>query len=136
MPKYQTKHMPVDDEPYIVYGGEDEYCITGIDVKPLSISVAQGSTALLYAKVFGNRSLNEDKDPYVFSKWVLTGSSVTIEDGTYIEDLGKMKTIANYTYTGRLHVDASQATNKKLYAWAVAENGMMSLPIDITITSS
>ena len=121
MPEYKTKHMPVDDYPYISYTSQPDGTpdlITGVTVAPLSASIAQSGNATFMASVVGSGNFSDAVT------WKLTvESGGTLATGTAIDG------------TGKLTIGAAQATNKKLYVSAVAANGIASVPAVVTVTS-
>lgn len=121
MPKYKTKHMPVDDYPYISYTSQPDGTpdlITGVTVAPLSISVAKSGNTTFTANVVGSGNFSEAVT------WKLAvESGGTLATGTAIDG------------TGKLTVGATQATTKKLYVSAVTANGIASVPAVVTVTS-
>lgn len=121
MPEYKTKHMPVDDYPYISYTSQPDGTpdlITGVTVAPLTASVAQNGNTNFVASVVGSGNFS---DAVTWRLDVESGG--TLATGTAINGSGK------------LTVGATQATNKKLYVSAVTANGIVSVPAVVTVTS-
>lgn len=119
MAEYTTKHMPVDDKPYLVYAGTKSNVpdmVTVIEIQATK-SLAQGAnyTFPVTMKGVGNY------DSAV--TWTLeVESGGTIASGTSLSDAGKL-TLA-----------AGQATNKKLYVTATSVDGQSST-CTVTVTS-
>ena len=119
MPKYITKHMPVDDAPYIVYASTDTNVpdiANSISIESTK-SVAQGANYTFPVTQTGVG--NYDKTV----TWLLSvESGGTIASGTSLSQAGK------------LTVAAGQATNKKLYVTVTDAYGMSSTST-VTVTS-
>ena len=119
MPKYITKHMPVDDQPFIVYAGNTDNVPdiqTSISIESTK-SVAQG----------GN---------YTFP---VTLSGVGNPDSTVtwsldVESGGTIASGTSLTQAGKLTVAAGQATTKALYVTASDAYGHSST-CTVTVTS-
>ena len=121
MAKYKTKHMPVDDAPYIVYTSQPDGTpdvITGVTVSPLTASVAQSGNTTFAAKVVGSGEFSEAVT------W-----AVAVESG------GTLATGTAITSAGKLTVGATQSTSYKLYVTASTANGIESAPAVVTVTS-
>lgn len=121
MGDFKTKHMPVDDYPYLVYTSSPEGNLdrpTSVEVLPASASVAQSGTQTFAAYVAGEGDISQSVT------W-----SLEVESG------GTIKTGTAISSAGVLTVTATQATTKKLYVTATAENGVKSAPAVITVTS-
>ena len=119
MPKYITKHMPVDDAPYIVYASTDANVpdiANSISIEATK-SVAQGANYTFPVTQTGVG--NYDK--------TLTWS-LSVESG------GTIKSGTTLTQAGKLTVDAAQATTKKLYVTVTDAYGMSSTST-VTVTS-
>ena len=146
MDDYKTKHMPVDDAPYIAYSGEMDKQVIAIfadvaDPIPNASSVEQGSSdTILFAKVFVLGDLPNNDAGNIGVSWVVrTVLGGTLSDDTFIKPLsrtgyGTNKETANYVQRGELHVGADQATSKKLVIWAEAPNGVKSNVITLIVT--
>ena len=111
----------IDAKPFLVYtstpdGSLDE--ATGATVSPLTASVAQGGNTTFKAKVVGIGKYDESV------AW-----SVAVESG------GTLKSGTTINSSGKLTVDAAQATSKKLYVTATTGNGIESVPATVTVTS-
>ena len=119
MAKYKTKHMPVDDQPYIVYASAQDNVpdiTTGISIASTK-SIAQGGNYTFPATVSGIGNFDATVT------WSLSvESGGTIADGTTLDQ------------TGKLTVAAAQATTKKLYVTATASEGQSS-KCTVTVTS-
>lgn len=121
MAKYKTKHMPVDDMPYISYTSQPDGTpdvITGVTIAPLSTSVAQSGNTTFTAKVVGSGAFDDSVT------W-----AVAVESG------GTLATGTAISSAGKLTVGAAQATNKKLYVTATTANGIESVAAVVTVTS-
>ena len=119
MAKYLTKHSPVDDNPYIVYGSTQNDVpdmVTYIAIEQTK-SVAQGAN---YTFPVTMQGVGEYDDTV---KW-----SLAVESG------GTIKSGTTLTQAGKLTVDAAQATSKKLYVTATASTGQAST-CTVTVTS-
>lgn len=119
MAKYKTKHMPVDDYPYIVYASTPNNApdiTTGISIEATK-SVAQGANYTFPVTVEGTGNYDAT---VVWSLAVESGG--TIASGTSL------------TQAGKLTVAAGQATTKALYVTATAANGQSST-CTVTVTS-
>ena len=119
MAKYLTKHMPVDDAPYIVYASTQNNApdiTTDISIEATK-SVAQGANYTFPVTVEGTGNYD---GTVVWSLAVESGG--TIKSGTTL------------TQAGKLTVDAAQATTKKLYVTATASGGQSST-CTVTVTS-
>ena len=119
MAKYKTKHMPVDDQPYIVYASTTDNApdiTTGISIASTK-SIAQGGNYTFPATISGIGNFSNEV------VWTLSvESGGTIADGTTLDQ------------TGKLTVAAAQATAKKLYVTATAAQGQSS-KCTVTVTS-
>ena len=116
---YITKHQPVDDNPYIVYAeqaGNVPDMVTYIAIESTK-SVAQGAN---YTFPVTMQGVGDYDDTVTWSLSVESGG--TIKSGTTL------------TQAGKLTVDASQATSKKLYVTATASTGQSST-CTVTVTS-
>ena len=121
MAKYKTKHMPVDDMPYISYTSQQDGTpdlVTGVTISPLTASVAQSGNTTFTAKVVGSGDYSSAVT------W-----AVAVESG------GTLATGTAISTAGKLSVGAAQATNKKLYVTATTENGIESVAAVVTVTS-
>lgn len=121
MAQYKTKHMPVDDYPYLVYTSSPDGDLnrpTSVEVLPTSASVAQSGTQTFAAYVAGEGDISQ---------------SVTW--GLEVESGGTIKSGTAISSAGVLTVAATQATTKKLYVTATASNGVKSAPAVVTVTS-
>lgn len=119
MPKYITKHMPVDDQPFIVYAGNMDNVPdiqTSISIESTK-SVAQGGNYTFPVTLVGVG------DPDSTVTW-----SLSVESG------GTIKSGTTLTQSGKLTVDAAQATTKKLYVTATDAYGHSS-KCTVTVTS-
>lgn len=119
MAKYLTKHMPVDDYPFIVYASAPDNVpdiTTDISIEATK-SVAKGANYTFPVTVEG---VGNYDDTVVWSLSVESGG--TIASGTSL------------TQEGKLTVAAGQATAKKLYVTATAANGQTST-CTVTVTS-
>lgn len=119
MADYITKHMPVDDYPYIVYASTSNNVpdvTTSISIEATK-SVAQGANYTFPMTLEGTGNY----DATVV--W-----SLSVESG------GTIKSGTTLTQAGKLTVDAAQATTKKLYVTATAANGQSST-CTVTVTS-
>lgn len=119
MPKYITKHMPVDDQPFIVYAGNMDNVPdiqTSISIESTK-SVAQGGNYTFPVTLVGVG------DPDSTVTW-----SLDVESG------GTIKSGTTLTQAGKLTVDAAQATTKKLYVTAADAYGHSS-KCTVTVTS-
>lgn len=119
MPKYITKHMPVDDQPFIVYAGNMDNVPdiqTSISIESTK-SVAQGGNYTFPVTLVGVG------DPDSTVTW-----SLSVESG------GTIKSGTTLTQVGKLTVDAAQATTKKLYVTAADAYGHSS-KCTVTVTS-
>ena len=120
MPKYLTKHSPVDDQPFIVYAGNTDNVPdiqTSISIESTK-SIAQGGNYTFPVTRSGVG------DPNATVTW-----SLDVESG------GTIKSGTTLTQAGKLTVDASQATGKKLYVTASDAYGHSS-KCTVTVTSS
>lgn len=120
MADYITKHMPVDDCPYIVYASTPDNVpdiTTGISIEATK-SIAKGTNYTFPVTVQGTGNFDSN---VVWSLDVESGG--TIASGTKIEQNGK------------LTVAAGQGTSKALYVTATAANGQTST-CTVTVTSS
>lgn len=119
MPKYITKHMPVDDARFIVYASTDANVpdiANSISIESTK-SVAQGGNYTFPVTQTGVG--NYDKT----LTWTLS-----------VESGGTIKSGTTLTQAGKLTVDASQATTKKLYVTVTDAYGMSS-KCTVTVTS-
>lgn len=119
MAKYKTKHMPVDDYPYIVYASESNNVpdiTTDISIEATK-SIEQGANYTFPVTVEG---VGNYDDTVVWSLSVESGG--TIASGTSL------------TQAGKLTVAAGQSTSKALYVTATAANGQTST-CTVTVTS-
>ena len=119
MAKYLTKHMPVDDAPYIVYASTQNNApdiTTDISIEQTK-SIQKGTNYTFPVTVEGTGNYDAT---VVWSLDVESGG--TIASGTKIEQDGKL-TIA-----------AGQGTSRKLYVTATASGGQSST-CTVTVTS-
>lgn len=120
MADYITKHMPVDDQPFIVYAGTTENVpdmVTVIEIESTK-SIAKGANYTFPVTMKGVGNYDSTVE------WSLTvESGGTIASGTSLSDAGK------------LTVASGQATTKKLYVTATSVDGQSSM-CTVTVTSS
>ena len=119
MPIYKTKHTPVDDNPYIVYGATQANVpdmVTYIGIEATK-SVAQGANYTFPVQMQGVGEYD-----------------TTVEWSLAVESGGTIKSGTTLTQAGKLTVDAAQATGKKLYVTAKASTGQTST-CTVTVTS-
>lgn len=119
MSKYITKHMPVDDARFIVYGSTDANVpdiATSFSIESTK-SIAQGGNYTFPITQNGTGNWDES------AVWTLS-----------VESGGTIKSGTTLTQAGKLTVDAAQATGKKLYVTATNVYGMSS-KCTVTVTS-
>ena len=120
MPKYITKHSPVDDQPFIVYAGNADNIPdiqTSISIESTK-SIAKGSNYTFPVTLSGVG------DPDSTVTWSLdVESGGTIASGTSLSQAGK------------LTVAAGQGTSKALYVTASDAYGHSST-CTVTVTSA
>ena len=141
MADFKTKHMPVDDAPYIAYSGEENPEVIAIVVTPMpnSFSVEQGSaTQIIFAKPFILGHMDNNEYGKIPVTWFLSAQAGTLAEGTYLEPLsrtgfGSSLQTANFVQRAKLHVAETQTANKDLMIWAEASNGVKSNLITVRV---
>lgn len=135
MAEFKTKHMPVDDAPYIAYSGEENHEVIAIVLTPMPniTEVEQGSTSqIIFAKPFTLGHIDNNESGNIKVTWFMTATGgASLADGTYLEPMprggfGSNTQTANFVQRATLHVAAAQTANKYLIIWAESSNGVKS----------